>query len=125
MKIKPANCTCKYPDEIYRNLSGHHSFCPCHLQIIKEREEAREKPKTKSDITTAGVRCFCPGCVRELPLDNEGCKYCDFTMDYQEREHIPTLEQLLNYDDHRSYNDISPRFFKFLVAYGRATPHEN
>ena len=75
------------------------------------------------NIKTAGERCFCPGCVRELPLDNRGCPHCSFTMDSKDvtPDHIPTLDELLNYDPGEDYYGISPRFFKFLVAYGRAT----
>ena len=77
--------------------------------------------KKIKNIATAGERCFCPGCVRKLPLDNTGCPNpdCGFFMKFD--SHIPTIEQLL--ESKAPFHDsVSPRFFKFLVAYGRATP---
>lgn len=73
------------------------------------------------NIATAGERCFCPGCVREIDEDNEGCPHCEWGMYYKGQERIPTLGELLTISDRNDFNNISPRFFKFLVAYGRAT----
>lgn len=33
MPTKPANCTCRYPDVILRNGSGHDSHCPAYVPL--------------------------------------------------------------------------------------------
>ena len=70
------------------------------------------------NIATAGDRCFCPGCVRELYVGSVECEHCDWTM-ARDDEPIPTIDEIVNSTD--VFNDVSPKFFKFLVAYGRAT----
>lgn len=70
------------------------------------------------NIATAGDRCFCPGCVRELPTGSAECNFCAWTM-ARDYEPIPAIDEIVDSTD--VFNDVSPKFFKFLVAYGRAT----
>jgi len=34
MKVKPDGCSCLYPEQIFKNMSGHRSDCPIHKKYI-------------------------------------------------------------------------------------------
>lgn len=72
-RVKPENCTCKYPEVILRNGSGHSEGCPCYFPIghVPEKNVRSAEPKSVEvgDLFSADPELPC--CKNEL----QPCKH--------------------------------------------------
>ena len=47
---KPSNCNCNFPNVIYRNGSGHATYCPCHKEYLERYNMVKANPYSQRVI---------------------------------------------------------------------------